>query len=124
MSVYLSQSDCQEYIDAIRRHVLESSGTSDPPSTISSLLNSWIASDLPLEFCYILAKVASVSWTFDLSPVTEETFFRLHTPLNNVLDAMRRPGILEQNLVSRYSRILEEYMETKIPQVYLDPYQV
>jgi hypothetical protein len=125
MTVYLSPIACQEYIDAIRKHVFESSGTSnDPPSAISSLLNSWIASDLPLEFCYILVKVALVSWTFDTTPVTEETFFRLLTPLNNVLATMRGSGCLDPNMITRYSRIMEDHIETKLPQRYLDPRQV
>ena len=125
MSVYLSPIDCQEYIDVTRKHVFESSRTSkDPPSTISYLLNSWITADLPLEFCYILVKVALVSWTFDTTPVTEETFFRLLTPLNNSLVTMRGSGSLDPNMITRYSRILEEYMETKLPQHYIDPRQV
>jgi len=125
MSVYLSPTACQEYIDAIRNHVFESSKTSnDPPSAITSLINSWITAGLPLEFCYILVKVASVSWTFDTTPVTEETFFRLHTPLNNVLDAMRGSGSLDPNMISKYSRIMEDHIETKLPQRYLDPRQV
>ena len=124
MSLYLPPSVCEQYFKTIRQTCyLESRKPGDAPQRIISLLKCWIDSgQLPAELCYVIVRVASASWICDSGSVSKEEFDRLDNHFRKVLEIMGRPGILDQSLLERYTRILHNYLETKKPQVFIDPH--
>jgi hypothetical protein len=123
MSLYLPASVCEQYFKSIRHTCfLESRKPGDAPGRIIALLKHWIDSgSLPVELCYVIVRVASASWICDSGSVSKKEFDRLNNHLQKVLQIMGSPGILDQDLLDRYTKILHNYLETKKRPILLDP---